>query len=72
MGALLVIYLTVTCPGCHWTHPYDAVTFPLGLVGVDCHCVEFSHLGNSLTQQISPQFAVYKHHHRRVVQLTVL
>ncbi len=56
----------------HWPHPKDAVAFPLALVRVDCHRVEACHLGDRLAQQISPQFTVYKHHHRRLVQLTVL
>ena len=64
--------LNTTCSGCHWTHPEDAVAFPLALVGVDCHSIEARHLGNRLAQQIGPQFTVYKHHHWRLVQLTVL
>lgn len=55
-----------------WTHPEDAVTFPLGLIRVDCHSAEPRHLGDRLAQQICPQFAVHKHDHWRLVQFIVL
>lgn len=64
--------LDCACSGCHWPHPEDAVAFPLALVRVDCHSIEACHLGDRFAQQISPQFTVYKHHHWRLVQLTVL
>lgn len=60
------------CSGHHSPHPEDAIAFPLALVRVDCHGTEACHLGDRLTQQISPQFTVDKHHHWRLVQLTVL
>lgn len=71
-GGPAIYPLDTTCSGCHWTHPEDAVAFPLALVGVDCHSIETRHLGNRLAQQIGPQFTVYKNHHWRLVQLTVL
>lgn len=55
-----------------WTHSEDAVAFPLGLIGVDCHSAEARHLGDRLTQQICPQFTVDKHNHWRLVQFIVL